>query len=152
MNWIRYGGAYLGALIVMTVVYMIVAEIIDGVGGVAVMVPVIAAYYTSERFVKDADRVPTPTERWHLLGLCFAIFVVVQIVQLGVVAAIWPDAAAELTGTVGGGTLAVLLVGAFVLEFALMWTVFRFAPKSTLSKLTRARQRKAARKASGSGD
>lgn len=145
MNWLKYGGAYLGMLIAVSIAYYLLSEFVSDLGGVALMAPVIAAVTPSSLFAKDHRRVPTPVERWQLLGLCYGIFVVVQVLQIAVAAAIWSSDIADMIDEIGGGLLAGLLVGVLLLEFGLMWVTFRFHPGMYLKSLAKSEARKAAK-------
>ncbi|NLG47393.1 ABZJ_00895 family protein [Gordonia sp. (in: high G+C Gram-positive bacteria)] len=143
MNWVRYGVGYLVALIVLNIVYFVLASFVDGVTAVLMIAPAIAAIYPISVFVKNEGRVPTPQERWQLVGLCFGIFLVVQSIQLGVAAAVWPDAFGDMVDTLGAGAFATVVLGTLLFEFALIWLMFRFYPQMQLRSVQNAQERKA---------
>ena len=148
MNWKKYGIGYLAMLIVVTVLYYLIDMMLGGDSSnvsMLMVAPVVAAIYPSSSFVKDHQRVPDSRERWQLLGLCFGIFVAAQLIQLGVVSAIWPDDAAEFVRLLDGGALAVAMLLTLALEFGLMWLLFRFHPGYQLKAMRKAEERKAAR-------
>jgi len=143
VNWVRYGVGYLVALIVLNIVYFVLASFVDGVTAVLMIAPAIAAIYPISVFVKNEGRVPTPQERWQLVGLCFGIFLVVQSIQLGVAAAVWPDAFGDMVDTLGAGAFATVVLGTLLFEFALIWLMFRFYPQMQLRSVQNAQERKA---------
>ncbi|ALG83342.1 ABZJ_00895 family protein [Gordonia phthalatica] len=148
MNWKKYGGGYLLALIVVTVLYYLIDMLLGGDSSntsMMLVAPVVAAIYPTSAFVKDHRRVPDSQERWQLLGLCFGIFVAVQLIQIGVVTVIFADQVGEFFDSLDGGLLAIVMLVTLLLEFALMWLLFRFYPGYQLKSMIKAEERKAAK-------
>lgn len=148
MNWKKYGGGYLVALIVMAVLYYLIDKMLGGdsaTTSMMVVAPGVAAIFPAAAFVKDHRRVPDSRERWQLLGLSFGIFVAAQAIQIVVVTAIFADEIGELFDALESGPLVIGILATLLLELALMWLVFRFYPGYQLRSMAKAEERKAAK-------
>lgn len=142
MNWVKIAGGYFGALVVLILLFLAISSLVDGLEAMQFIMPSLAATFPLAAFVKERRRVPTSTERWQMLGACYLIFFLVQVIQIGIVTAIVPDTMFDVVDFFGPGTLAAIVLGTMVAEFGVMWVTFRFYPGMALKGQLRTEQRR----------
>ena len=131
---IRYGGRYLIAYIIASILVAVVSLMLAGMsinvgtgGGAAIAVA--GASFTLDRFIKDKDRMPTSGEYWTLVVLTTAIGVVVEAIKLALFLNLYP---ALYTGN---EIWAFSIVLAAVLIFAMnMFFYSKFMGRSYLKR------------------
>ena len=131
---IRYGGRYLTAYLIASVLVSIVSVILAnmsidiGTGGGAA-IAVAAASFTLDRFIKDKVRLPTSGEYWSLVWITTAIGIVVESIKLALFLNLYPALYS------GNEILAFSIVLAAVLIFAMnMFFYSKFMGRSYLKR------------------
>ncbi|GAA4682149.1 ABZJ_00895 family protein [Gordonia humi] len=128
MNSWRYVRQYLVGVAVCVPVMAVATWLLDvGWSGLP-LAGVIAVQLPISAFVTDYGREPTSRERRRLMLPCMAVFVVLEVLALGVgelVAPAWTGALIEGVGGLFPG-VALIMLG---MHLVMMWLWFRFMPK-----------------------
>lgn len=143
VNLWKYFAWFAGSTVVMGVLFAVISMIAPSVntGAVGMLVPLFAANFAVDNFVKDHGRVLNSAEKWWLIWWSFGFSLLLSALTLA--AAFASD---EFPGADGmGWFIPAVAIVTIVLTFALVWFGYAWFPKRALRRHQKIAERKAAK-------